>query len=178
MVGLFINTLPARVRVPAAVELLPILKDLLARQIEASEYQHSPLVQVQGWSDAPPGVPLFESVVGFQNYPVDSRVREHRGSLRVSSVQISEQGNYPLSLQVIPGTQMILQLNYDRLRIDEDAIADMIERLQTLLADMAVDLKRPVSDYRIMTDEEREQVLFAWNQTAETVPASTSIHSL
>ena len=76
MVGLFINTLPVRVQVSPQAGLIPWLHALQAQQFETRQYEHSPLVQVQGWSDVPRGMPLFESLLGFQNYPVASSSSE------------------------------------------------------------------------------------------------------
>src|SRR5581483_6156079 len=53
MVGLFINTLPVRVRVAAQEEVAGWLKVLQAGQVEMREYEYSPLVEVQGWSEVP-----------------------------------------------------------------------------------------------------------------------------
>ena len=69
MIGLFINTLPVRVQVTPAALLLPWLQELQSQQVEARQYEYSPLVQVQGWSDVPRGLPLFESLLVFENYP-------------------------------------------------------------------------------------------------------------
>jgi non-ribosomal peptide synthetase component F len=57
MVGLFINTLPVRVRVPGEVSLLPWLQQLQEQQVEREQYAYSPLVAIQGWSEVPRGVP-------------------------------------------------------------------------------------------------------------------------
>ena len=69
MVGLFMNTLPVRVRVSPEASLIPWLQALQAQQVEARHYEYSPLVQVQRWSDVPPGLPLFDTLLVFQNYP-------------------------------------------------------------------------------------------------------------
>jgi NRPS condensation-like uncharacterized protein len=54
-VGLFINTLPVRVRVPPDMPLLPWLKELRAQHIALRDAarEHTPLVKVQEWSDIP-----------------------------------------------------------------------------------------------------------------------------
>ncbi len=69
MVGLFMNTLPVRVRVSPEASLIPWLQALQAQQVEARHYEYSPLVQVQRWSDVPPGLALFDTLLVFQNYP-------------------------------------------------------------------------------------------------------------
>jgi hypothetical protein len=53
MVGLLINTLPARVRVPAHISALDWLKEVEAQQEAAQEHAHTPLVNIQKWSDVP-----------------------------------------------------------------------------------------------------------------------------
>src|SRR5207244_2771487 len=72
MVGLFINTLPMRVRVSYQAELADWLQALQSQQVEMSQYEYSPLIQVQGWSEVPRGLPLFTSIFAFENYPIDN----------------------------------------------------------------------------------------------------------
>ena len=69
MVGLFINTLPVRVRVEEDLPLGDWLKTLNSQQVEARQYEYTPLVKVQTWSEAGRGQPIFESLVIFENYP-------------------------------------------------------------------------------------------------------------
>src|SRR5205085_4684724 len=57
MVGLFINTLPVRVTVRATVELGEWLRGLQQQQAEAQEYAHTPLTEIQGWSEVARGTP-------------------------------------------------------------------------------------------------------------------------
>ena len=72
MVGLFINSLPVRVRVCSRSLTLPWLQELQQSLLELREYEYSSLVEIQGWSDIPRGVPLFESLVIVQNTPGES----------------------------------------------------------------------------------------------------------
>ena len=65
MIGLFLNTLPLRVRVRPEAELLPWLKEILAQWAAMRNHEHTPLVDVQGWSDVPAGTPLFQSTMRF-----------------------------------------------------------------------------------------------------------------
>ena len=72
MVGLFINSLPVRVRLSGDELLLPWLKNLQEEQVEAREYSHCVLVDIQGWSDVPRGLTLFDTLLVFENYPAES----------------------------------------------------------------------------------------------------------
>jgi hypothetical protein len=55
MVGLFVNTLPVRARVNGAEPLVSWLRRLQERQLVRQDFEHSPLAQIQRWSDVPAG---------------------------------------------------------------------------------------------------------------------------
>ena len=70
MVGLFINTVPLRVHLPDTQRLVPWLQQLQQTQRDREAYSYSALTDLQAWSDVPRGIPLFESLLVFENYPV------------------------------------------------------------------------------------------------------------
>src|SRR5207244_1157118 len=75
MVGLFINTLPVRVRIDHEEGVEDWLRRLQIRQIEARRYEHSALPEIQQCSELPSGVPFFDSLLVFENYPVDEALK-------------------------------------------------------------------------------------------------------
>ena len=131
MVGLFINTLPLRVDVRRGQELLPWLRRLQERQLGLRQYEFSPLVEIQGWSEVPRGLPLFESFLVFDNYPVERRVGEKGNGLEVRDVQSVEHVSYPLSLMSNPDLR--LQVAYDPKRFEAAAVTRLLGHLETLL---------------------------------------------
>src|SRR5262249_43350531 len=58
MVGVFINTLPVRLQVNGKETVKSFLRRVKLWQTKAVEYEYSPLVQVQAWSEVPRGTPL------------------------------------------------------------------------------------------------------------------------
>jgi hypothetical protein len=70
MLGLFINTLPVRAKIAPDASLLPWLKEFQARLSDLRQFEYSSLVQIQGWSEVPRDLPLFNSILVFENYPV------------------------------------------------------------------------------------------------------------
>src|SRR5262249_42635811 len=100
MLGLFINTQPLRARVPAAGGLLPWLRSLQAEQAALRQDEHLSLQEIQAWSEVPRGRPLFESLLVFENFPVDASLRGTGGlaDLRVGEVRAGERTNFPLTL--------------------------------------------------------------------------------
>jgi amino acid adenylation domain-containing protein/non-ribosomal peptide synthase protein (TIGR01720 family) len=169
IVGLFINTLPIRVRVEADTQLLSWLKALQAQQIESEQYAYAPLGEIQLWSDVTHGMPLFESILVFENYPVDTSLQQHEGSLEISAVRGVEQTSYPLTVIAAVGEQLMVKLSYDNCRFNEAAIARMLEHLQTLLEGMLAHPDLPIAQLPLLTAGEHQQ-LCEWNLTAASYP--------
>ena len=169
IVGQFINTLPVRVQIAADTVLLPWLQALQALQVEMRQYEYSPLVQIQGWSDVPRGLPLFESMLVFENYPVDAALRERNRDPVIRNARVIERQNYPLALFAIPGAELRLRLLYNADRFDTATIARMLGHLATLLERMAVDPDRYVSGLSLVRAAERHQLLYEWNDAATGV---------
>jgi surfactin family lipopeptide synthetase C len=165
MVGMFINTLPLRVAVDEHSGLVPWLRAIQRRQFELRQFEHSALVQVQGWSDVPRGRPLFESIVVVENYPVDAALAGRAERLGVEAVRSLDQTNYPLDLTVVPGEELWLKIGYDAHRFEADAIDRLLGHLNTLLEGIAADPDRCLADLPMLTGAERDQLLRRWNDT-------------
>lgn len=178
MVGMFINTLPLKVRLPWDDELLSWLKDIQTQQAELIEYAYSPLARVQGWSEVPRGTPLFESIVVFQNYPVECSLQGVNAGFEIGNVRAHERTKYPLMLVIEPGAQLSLKLLYDGGRFDRVAIARMLRHLQFLLEGIAGSVGKTLASIPFLPDEERRQLLRDWNDTGAEFPEHQSVHQL
>jgi surfactin family lipopeptide synthetase C len=178
MVGLFINTLPLRVQVLPQAKLMPWLKDLQMQQAELRQYEHTPLVQIQGWSDVPRGQPLFYSLLSFDNYPVDSPFEEQNGSVDVQLTRSVFRTNYPLTVVATPGQELALLLSYDR-RVVNSAMADqMLTHLEVILTGMPINPDQCLADLPLLSAAEQQQMLIDWNATAAPYPHDQCLHHL
>nr|WP_239989593.1 MupA/Atu3671 family FMN-dependent luciferase-like monooxygenase [Corallococcus macrosporus] len=142
MVGLFINSLPIRVGLPPEAPVVPWLQRLQARQLELRKYEHSPLVQVKGWSELPRGLPLFDSLLIFENYPLDTSLGQRVPGLEVRDVESHEQGNHPLIAYVVPGDRLRLSLAYAPALVNADEVARLLERWRVLLESLVSGAER------------------------------------
>ncbi|WP_407900825.1 amino acid adenylation domain-containing protein, partial [Scytonema sp. NUACC26] len=177
MVGLFINTLPIRVQISPKEFLLPWLQKIKDQLIEAHQYEYCPLVKVQGWSEIPKGLSLFESLVVFENYPVDASVRQRDINFEVDDFHGFERTNYPITLTVNPGKELLLKITYDD-SYQFDTITRMLGHLQTLLEGMVTNLQQRLSELSVLTETERHQLLMEWNDTEVEYSQQICIHEL
>lgn len=178
VVGLFVNPLPVRVKIYRQNSLLSWLKELQSQQVEARQYEYSPLIEVQGWSEVPRSLPLFKSLVVFENYPSDASLQEKIHNLKVENIRSLETTNYPLTVMAMPGAQLTLKIIFARSCFDDSAIAGMLGHLQTLLEEMTANPERKLSELPLLSAAQQQQLLVKWNDTQADYPKNASIHEL
>jgi amino acid adenylation domain-containing protein len=178
MVGLFINSLPVRAQFPPQVTTLTWLKDFQDKLVEARQYEHSPLVDVQGWGEVRRGYPLFQSLVAFENYPVDASVWGQNGNLQISNMRVVVPTNYPLAIAVAPRKELSIRVSYDSRRFDGATISRMLGHFNTLLEAIVENPSWRPAELPMLTEAERQQVLYEWNATAADYPKELCIQQL
>ena len=177
MVGLFINTLPHRVRVRDDARLLSWLQELQTQQLERQPYEYSRLVDVQGWSEVPRGQALFESLLVVENYPVDASLQgQPLAAVQIEDVRFREQTNYPLTLVVVPGAGLTLRLMYDAHRYEEATVRRLLGHLQGLLETIGTGADRRLGDVSLLTAAEQRELLVDWNRHAPRHRRDRGIH--
>lgn len=159
MVGTFVNTLPVEVNVDAEQFLLPWLKQFQAHQVEMRQYDYTPLTQIQGWSEMPRGVPMFESIVVFENYPVAEILKDEQGELEVLGQGYFYKTNYSLTVVGYPGPKLGLGINYDFRRFDTATITGILEHFRILLQGMVTNPKVRLKDLSLLTEREQHVTL-------------------
>ena len=172
MVGLFINTLPVRVAIDPEQPLMAWLRAQQHQLFDIQQYETTPLVDIQRWSDAPTGHPLFESIVVFENYPAATPLDL---GFQIEDIRYLEQSNYPLALLVVPGEALELWLLYDSGRFEAGAIAHLHEHLELLLTAFVNQPHAKLGDLPRLTPAEQQRL-----NTFETIdyPRDLTIHQL
>ncbi len=179
MVGLFINTLPVRVRVWPEMPVVGWLRQIQSEQATSREFEYSPLVELQSLSEVPRGTPLFESLLVFENYPLEGRVLGSGASLKTTDVWWFDQTNYPLTLVATPGAELSFEIFYDGHRFTGEVVQRMLGHLQTVLDSFTTDPNQAVARVPLVTASERSVLLSQWNDTRkESSWLSRSVHRL
>lgn len=140
MVGLFINTLPLRVRVEPELPLVPWLRQIQQQHVEMREFEYTPLVEVHGWSQVPRGQPLFETLLVFDNIPASGEGNAPDATdlgLELVEAGGTDQNSYPLTVTVYPRREIDVEMTTDSRWYDEATVEAMLEELLGLLGRMA-----------------------------------------
>jgi amino acid adenylation domain-containing protein len=180
-VGLFINTLPVRVRVSPDRPLLPWLQELRAHWVAMREHEHTPLVDVRAWSGVAAGRPLFESIVVFEHSSLTAALRARGGRWARRECRVVATTNYPLTVTAYADPELLIEIAYDEHRFDDATVERMLGHLRTLLEGMAADPARRLAELPMVTEQEGRQLVLAWNDTRANQteqPDRPTVHAL
>lgn len=178
MIGLLINAVPVRVKIRKQTKMIDWLKQLREQHIEMREYIHSPLYEIQRWSNITHGSPLFESLVVFENYYLNSYMQSKGGRWVNREFEYRGRTNYPLTLGGYDDDEMILRIDFDEGRFAQDTVKRMLGHLETILQNIPGNLDKCVAEIPILTEPERHQLLVEWNATQVDYPRNKCIHEL
>ncbi|WP_175725882.1 non-ribosomal peptide synthetase [Burkholderia ambifaria] len=118
VLGLFINTLPVITAPAPQQRAADWLQALQRENAAAAEHAHTPLADIQRWARGAGGA-LFDTLVVFENYPVDETVRDaDPRALALSDVRSIEATDFALTLVIESGTELTIDYGYDTARVD------------------------------------------------------------
>jgi amino acid adenylation domain-containing protein len=121
---------------------------------------------------------IFDTLVVFENYPVDDKLKDKTGVLQITDIQSIEYTNYPITLVVRPGHSLHFKLSYDSNSFQSETIERMLAHLSRLLEGLVT--SEPGQSWHqlpLLTEAEQQQ-LHAWNQTETDYPVSKTIVDL
>ncbi|AXF20631.1 non-ribosomal peptide synthetase [Burkholderia pyrrocinia] len=118
VLGLFINTLPVITAPAPQQRAADWLQALQRDNAAAAEHAHTPLADIQRWARGAGGA-LFDTLVVFENYPVDDTARDaDPRALALSGVHSIEATDFALTLVIESGAELTIDYGYDTARVD------------------------------------------------------------
>jgi acyl carrier protein len=147
MIGLFINTLPLRIHVEPQLSVSSWLQEIQTSHLEARRYEYCSTGQIHQWTEVPGSVPLYESILVFQNFPVASADRRPAGSIGETDVNrfVGAHTEYPLTILAGMDTELGLRVVFDNHRVDAGSGAKVVDSLMKVLSLMGADPNVPVA---------------------------------
>ncbi|MER7955984.1 amino acid adenylation domain-containing protein [Streptomyces sp. NPDC096030] len=167
-VGLFINTVPARVTLHGGETLVELLRRVQDEHAALLDHQHLGLAEIQRLAG---GGELFDTLVVFENFPSgELSPAARQETLRVTGAEVFDAVHYPLALIVEhDGDHLALRFKYDAARLDQLTVAVVAHRFEALLRTLVDDPARPVARVGTLSGREEER-LAELNATAHPLP--------
>ncbi|MGW4325312.1 amino acid adenylation domain-containing protein, partial [Nocardia sp. NPDC004573] len=170
MVGLFINTLPVRLRIDDRQSIGELLGRLQGDQAGLLEHHYVGLTDIQRVAGTGS---LFDTLLVFESYPMDKEAISAASSIdgmSVTGVGVNDATHYPMTLLVMSEATIELTLKYLGSRFTAEEVETLAERLVRVLDALLGDPDGLVGDIDILDEGERARLLA---ESGVTAAAST-----
>jgi len=142
------------------------------------DFEHTPLGKLRAWCEGVPGSPLFESIIMFENFQLESALQPFGEPGSTRKFTLLGQSIYPVNLLAYDGVELRLAITSGGNRANASALEQMLQHLRTLLEEIAADPTRKIAEFSLMRPPERRKLLRGWNATEVSYPAGLCLHEL
>ncbi|MFH8990236.1 amino acid adenylation domain-containing protein [Streptomyces sp. NPDC017940] len=173
VIGLFINTVPVRVRCDPGDPVPDLLGRLQEAQARLLDHHHMGLADIQRATGLSA---LFDTLVVFESFPVDrssGRAADGTAVPVVTGIRPYAPPHYPLTVIAAADPLLRISFQYRRDVFERAAVEAVAGRLVRVLRAFAAEPGTAVGAIDVLSEAEREQVLEGWNDTAVAPPEQT-----
>jgi amino acid adenylation domain-containing protein len=173
--GVFINTLPVRVRVDGT-RLAERVRQVHEQLVQLLGHEHASLALAQCCSGVSAPLPLFNTVL---NYRYSQSMSQSSAWEGVEFLARRDGTHYPLTLSIDDLGDGLALTAQTHAQIDAQRVCGyMHEALEQLVAALEGAPSTALSDLGMLPASERAQLVEQWNATAAAYPDDKCIHEL
>ncbi len=168
-VGMFVNSLPMRIKCDGGTTLFDWVQTIQQDQIELIQHENSSLVDIQKSSEMPSNMPMFDSLLVFQNVPKLTISDDF--PLEIKDRTVHENSPTPMTIEVFPGDVFEIQVMYIEEIFAEHAVEQIISHFTNVISSItSLDTTATVSEIGMMSFEEIQQMTESFNDTERDFP--------
>ncbi|HLP47528.1 MAG TPA: condensation domain-containing protein, partial [Candidatus Kapabacteria bacterium] len=178
MVGLFINTIPLRIQAAPNEKIIEVVfrTDQVLREQE--KFENTPLVDIRTYSTVDGSGSLFDNILAIENYPLDNRLLPENSLLAVNTYSIAEMTHYDLAVGIMPFNEIEIKFSFKSGLFEKDAIENLAGHYKGIIQNIIENPETRLSQLEIISTEEKNRILYEFNNTAAEYPADKNIHQL
>ncbi|MBS0237569.1 MAG: LLM class flavin-dependent oxidoreductase [Proteobacteria bacterium] len=176
VVGLFINTVPARVKLDGDITALELCRQLRRNQVDTRAFEHSPLPDVLRHSELPRAQTLFDTIIVFNAETNDARFKSFGPEWQHRHFKLHDQTNFPFNVMAYDGPQITFKLSYDTSCFSRSAADRIGDLLHALLEAIADNPDAKIGDLPRLPSQDSRLVRETWNATDKPLPGPSCVH--
>lgn len=183
MIGLFINTIPVRIRYNEEMTVKELLKKVQGEAIDRLPHVYNRLSDIQG--DHVLRNNLFDHPLAYLNYPVTPLLpdgiegKQGLDQLRLMKFSVFNQPNYDFNIIAAPDAGTIkISLRYNAHCYTVESIRRLKDHFNNVMTLFASTPEMLLRDIDYLTDSERSLLVSAFNRTSMNYPADKTILDL
>ncbi|ATO50304.1 non-ribosomal peptide synthetase [Brevibacillus laterosporus DSM 25] len=182
IVGIFINTIPVRIRTLDKQTFKELLMQVQEASVNSEKYNYQTLADIQAVTGS--NHALIHHIVAFENFPVasdsfvDSRESDSQELKVVNVIDDHEKTNFDFNVQVQMDTELLVKISYNQNLYNKSFIDNIFNHLQQIAQSIIHDLDIQVDEIAIVSKEEKDQLVSYSNPAKSEFPMDKTIHQL
>ncbi|WP_025715582.1 condensation domain-containing protein, partial [Paenibacillus sp. 1-18] len=170
MIGLFINTIPVRVRSDETISFADMVKRQQQQYLASHAYDTYPLYEIQTQTGQQH---LITHIMVFENYPVEQQIEllgGEQAAFEITDAELFEQTNYDFNLIVLPGEEFKIVFRYNELVYEQSGIKQIQGHLIHMLEQVVSRPNIRVNELKLATPQEEAQMLLLGGSATTAYP--------
>jgi bacitracin synthase 3 len=184
MLGLFINTIPVRVRFEEKMKFYQLLQIVQKEALAGEPYHYHPLAEIQSRTALKQN--LIDHLFIFENYPIAEQIEgygreknmRNKISLKLVNVEIFEQTNYDFNVALGGADRLSITFQYNGNVYDRDFVGRISKHFCVAVNQVIENQELEIGALTFLSEEEMSQLLYEFNDTEADYPKEKTIHRL
>jgi amino acid adenylation domain-containing protein len=172
-VGLYVNTIPLRVKIDQKETITDFLSALQKKAVEARNFQHTSLNKIQQWNEVKGD--YFDSLISFNNYPTKESGNEKAPVLEIDSVDVQENNNYLLSILPVLKDRLTIGFKFNSSIMDAAYVQMIAAHFRTALCQIADGEVETIDGLNMIGEEEKKILTKVYNGSEVKYPKDKNI---
>lgn len=177
-VGLFINTVPLRIKSETDMKIRDIVTNVEKFLIERNEYEETSLTDIKAYSGLNQEEGLFRSIMVIENYPIDQILKNSSEQIHINLSLVFERTNFNITIFVTAIDGINIKFVYDSNAFEPFVIKGIAQHLENILLCIVENSEIKLSELDIITDIEKKRLLCDFNDTKTPYRSDKTISQL
>ncbi len=164
-VGIFINTIPVRVKYSENITVIELIKELCKQEIESKKYSYCSLAQIQGLSSLKGD--LIKTIFAFEDCNNSNTNNETaKNDLSIEFESERRQTNYAISVASrVENNTIKFEILYNPSEYVAEVIQTLLERIEQVLQVFISNPKGRIEEIEAVIEKEKHHILGIFNDT-------------
>lgn len=158
IVGLFINTIPVRVKIDEEKTFAQLVSEVNQQRITSKDHSYYSLARIQ--SDSMLHGQLHNHVLVYENYPIDEEIASLAADASLGFIlrntEVKGQTNYDLAIAVMPKNGLHFEVGFNECLYSRKQISQVADHIQKALNVIGNDPEILVKDISIVAQNEQK----------------------
>jgi tyrocidine synthetase III len=178
MVGLFINTLPLRIKRDSHHTLIDLFNSINNHLQAREEFESTSLDDIKQYSNWKNRDELFDTLLVIENYPLDAATIKGGKVLAANAFSIVETPHYELTVRINTHNRIQVDFIYQSHCFDNESIRRLARHYIQIFQEIINNPVKKLHQLELLSPKEKEQILNEFNSTHSAYPQDKTIMQL